>query len=285
MHLLLLEDDVDLGQAVADHRVAAGHPVHWCRHLAEARTATPPELALPDLHLPDGDGLELWRAWRAAGHGWPVIVLTARDQTRDRILGLQAGADDHLVKPFDLDELLARVDAVSRRSRPAASPLPAAAPVAGAAGPPWQLNLAARSAWRGGELLNLTQMEWAVLACLAQWRGRIYSRNEIEHRLDTLGLADAASNALEVIVSRLRKKLGAAAISTHRGLGYRLEARRPRPTGGRAQNPGLGGCRPGRCPGRHPTLAPANAAAAPVAVAAGGRLVAGLGRHGPGAVA
>lgn len=86
------------------------------------------------------------------------------------------------------------------------------------------MNLAARSAWRGGALLKLTQMEWAVLACLAQWRGRIDSRDEIEGRLAALGLADAASNSLEVIISRLRKKLGAAAISTHRGLGYRLES-------------------------------------------------------------
>ena len=238
MQLLLLEDDVDLGQAVADHMVAAGHPVHWCRHLAQARCAAPPGMALLDLHLPDGDGLDLLRDWRAAGHGWPVIVLTARDQIRDRILGLQAGADDYLVKPFDLDELLARVGAVARRSRAAAlpvltsaqplraaaQPLPTAAPASGAARPPWQLNLAARSAWRGDELLNLTQMEWAVLACLAQWRGRIYSRDEIEGRLAALGLTDAASNSLEVIISRLRKKLGAAAISTHRGLGYRLES-------------------------------------------------------------
>ena len=237
MQLLLLEDDVDLGQAVADHLVAAGHQVHWCRHLAQARCAASPGMALLDLHLPDGDGLALLRDWRAAGHGWPVIVLTARDQIRDRILGLQAGADDYLVKPFDLDELLARVAAVARRSRAAAvpvpvpvpvpasaQPLPAAAPASGAARPPWQLNLAARSAWRGDELLNLTQMEWAVLACLAQWRGRIYSRDEIEGRLAALGLTDAASNSLEVIISRLRKKLGAAAISTHRGLGYRLES-------------------------------------------------------------
>lgn len=122
MQLLLLEDDVDLGQAVADHLVAAGHPVHWCRHLAQARCAAPPGMALLDLHLPDGDGLDLLRDWRAAGHGWPVIVLTARDQIRDRILGLQAGADDCLDKPFDLDELLARVAAVARRSRAAAGP-------------------------------------------------------------------------------------------------------------------------------------------------------------------
>ena len=115
MQLLLLEDDVDLGQAVAAHLRAARHTVHWCRSIAEALAAPVPELALLDLHLPDGDGLALLRQWRAARRRWPVIVLTARDQVSDRIRGLQAGADDYLVKPFDLNELLARVDAVARR--------------------------------------------------------------------------------------------------------------------------------------------------------------------------
>jgi len=219
MNLLLLEDDEDLGQAVAAHLAAAGHRVHWCRSLAQARAATPPALALLDLRLPDGDGLDLLRAWRAAGQAWPVIVLTARDQVSDRIRGLQAGADDYLVKPFDLDELLARIDAVARRT--AAPPAPPAPPAEAASA--WRLDQDARTAWRGDTRVDLTQMEWAVLACLAQRRGRIYGRGEIEARLHADGLADAASNSLEVIVSRLRKKLGAAAISTHRGLGYRLE--------------------------------------------------------------
>lgn len=223
LDLLLLEDDPDLGQAVADHLAAAGHRVRWCRSLAEAGAAPAPALALLDLRLPDGDGLDLLRRWRADGLAWPVIVLTARDQVSDRIRGLQAGADDYLVKPFDLDELLARIDAVARRAAPAE-----AAPGSAAAGPApgqadWRLDLDARSAWRGRERVDLTQMEWTVLTCLAQRRGRIYSRGEIEARLHADGLADAASNSLEVIVSRLRKKLGAAAISTHRGLGYRLE--------------------------------------------------------------
>jgi len=218
LSLLLLEDDDDLGRAVADHLGAAGHRVTWCRRIAEVASAPPPALALIDLHLPDGDGLALLRQWRADGCDWPVIVLTARDQVSDRIRGLQAGADDYLVKPFDLDELLARVDAVARRSHAVAGPAPTGAPA-----PAWRLDVEAHAAWRGDERIDLTQMEWAVLACLAQRRGRIYSRGEIEGRLHGLGLADAASNSLEVIVSRLRKKLGADAISTHRGLGYRLE--------------------------------------------------------------
>ena len=213
MQMLLLEDDVDLAQAVLEHLRSAGHVVTWCRSIAQARAAPPPSLALLDLRLPDGDGLALLRDWRAGGQQWPVIVLTARDQVSDRIRGLQAGADDYLVKPFDLDELLARIAAVARR---------ALAPQVLASGA-LQLDIDAHEAWRDGMPLALTKMEWAVLACLAQRRGRIYSRAEIETRLDASGLADAASNSLEVIVSRLRRKLGAGALSTHRGIGYRLE--------------------------------------------------------------
>jgi two-component system OmpR family response regulator len=215
--LLLLEDDTDLGQALADHLRSAGHAVTWCQCIAQALLAPAPAMALVDLQLPDGDGLDLLRRWRSAGQGWPVIVLTARDQVSDRIRLLQAGADDYLVKPFDLDELLARVDAVSRRSAGQAEGRQGDQPSR------WRIDLDARQAWRGTQRLDLTQMEWAVLACLAQRRGRIYSRSDIEDRLDATGLAEATSNSLEVIVSRLRKKLGADAITTHRGLGYRLE--------------------------------------------------------------
>ena len=214
MNLLLLEDDPDLGRALADHLGAAGHVVQWCQRIADAWDAAEPDLALIDLHLPDGDGLGLLRMWRTAGRLWPVIVLTARDQVSDRIRCLNAGADDYLVKPFDLDEMQARVLAVARRSAPVA----AAGPAGGL-----RLDTDAHQAWIDGALVDLTQMEWTVLACLAQRPGRIFSRGEIEGRLHGLGLADASSNSLEVIVSRLRKKLGAATISTHRGLGYRLE--------------------------------------------------------------
>jgi two-component system OmpR family response regulator len=169
---------------------------------------------LLDLKLPDGDGLDLLRRWRDRSAPWPVIVLTARDRVRDRILGLQLGADDYLVKPFDLDELLARIQAVARRVGVAATP---------ARDEGWRIDAAAHRAWRGSRPVDLTRMEWAVLSCLATQRGRIYGRGEIESRLQAEGLADSQSNSLEVVVSRLRRKLGAASISTHRGLGYRLE--------------------------------------------------------------
>ena len=213
MNILLLEDDIDLGQAVADHLEAAGHQVHWCKLIEQARRVKDPEFALFDLNLPDGDGLTLLRDWRAAGRTVPVLVLTARDQVRDRILGLQAGADDYLVKPFDLHELLARIEAVRRRGS-ASSTLRVGDVV---------LDMTLRSASRDQMRIDLTAMEWAVLSCLARHPGRIYSRNEIDSFLSNEGIGDAESNSLEVIISRLRKKLGPMAISTHRGLGYRLD--------------------------------------------------------------
>ncbi len=214
MNVLLLEDDIDLGQAVTDHLEAAGHTVHWCKLLSQARRVEGPEIALLDLNLPDGDGLSLLREWRAEGRTLPVLALTARDQISDRIRGLQAGADDYVVKPFDLNELLARMDAVCRRG---------AAPNKMRIGDV-SVDLAARAATRGDERIEFTAMEWSVLTGLARHPGRIYSRSEIESHLAREGLGDSDSNSLEVIVSRLRKKLGPLAISTHRGLGYRLDA-------------------------------------------------------------
>lgn len=214
MNVLLLEDDIDLGQAVADHLEAAGHVVHWCKLISQARKIEAPELALLDLNLPDGDGLSLLRDWRAEGRTLPVLVLTARDAVSDRIRGLQAGADDYVVKPFDLNEILARMHAVCRRGAPAN--LLHIGDVT--------VDLAGRAAARGDERIEFTAMEWAVLSCLARQPGRIYSRADIDTQLTKDGMGESDSNSLEVIVSRLRKKLGPLAISTHRGLGYRLDA-------------------------------------------------------------
>jgi two-component system OmpR family response regulator len=182
---------------------------------SQARHDAGADLVLLDLNLPDGDGLDLLGEWRRSGRlAGPVIALTARDQVSDRIRGLKAGADDYMVKPFDLDELLARIDAVRRRG--ASPPTLMIGDVS--------LDVVARSAHRKDEAIELTAMEWAVIVCLARHPGRIYTRSEIESHLTGEGLGDAESNSLEVIVSRLRKKLGGAAISTHRGLGYRLDA-------------------------------------------------------------
>jgi two-component system OmpR family response regulator len=208
MQVLLLEDDIDLGQAVAEHLEARGDSVHWCKRIAQARAAAVPDIALLDLNLPDGDALLLLRSWRAQGDARPVIVLTALDQVSDRVRGLQAGADDYLVKPFDLEELTARIDALRRRVDP-----PPRLVVGAVA-----LDLPNRRAQRDGAPIDLTATEWAVLEGLARREGRICGRE-----LLGAALPGDHSNSLEVIVSRLRKKLGAEAITTHRGLGYRLE--------------------------------------------------------------
>jgi two-component system OmpR family response regulator len=213
MNVLLLEDDIDLGQAVSDHLESVGHNVHWCKLVEQARAASDAEMALLDLNLPDGDALSLVREWRGCGSKLPVIVLTARDLVSDRIRGLQAGADDYLVKPFDLHELLARMEAIRRRVAP-----PARLTVGDVA-----LDIPSHLALRAGERIELTGMEWAVLASLARQPGRVFSRGEIEAHLAREGIGDSESNSLEVIVSRLRKKLGTMIISTHRGLGYRLD--------------------------------------------------------------
>ena len=221
LHVLLLEDDIDLGQAVVDHLEAQGHRVSWMKLCAQAHRVlvdTEIHLVLVDRRLPDGDGLDVVRRMRASGDMRPVIALTARDQVSDRIQGLQAGADDYLVKPFDLDELLARIDAVTRRSGSAPASAQECTLPNGV-----MLDFTRKIARRHGEALNLTAMEWSLLACLVRRPLRIWSRADLEQALYEHSRQEPESNSLEVIVSRLRRKLGSACISTHRGLGYRLE--------------------------------------------------------------
>ena len=217
MRILLIEDDPQLSEALASFLRAKGFVVDTAGTLAQARAALPAAhwgAVLLDLHLPDGDGLSLLPALRRHSPGTPVIVLTARDQVSDRIRGLEAGADDYLVKPFDLDEMLARMSAIQRRSTP--SPHLKVQDC--------EFDLANLRAWRRGSGVDLTAMEWTVLRVLSGHIGRIYSRTDIESTLVSEGLLAGESNTLEVIISRLRKKLGATLITTHRGLGYRLDA-------------------------------------------------------------
>jgi two-component system OmpR family response regulator len=217
MRILLIEDEPVLGEAVATHLKRSNHAVDWVRRLDDAEAALRAVdygLILLDLHLPDGRGLDLLRALRQAADSRPVIILTARDQIRDRIEGLNAGADDYLVKPFDLDELVARILAVQRRSAEKASPTFRAGSLV--------IDQAARKAWRDGEEVPLTAREWALLNCLAERAGATLSKAQLEDALYAFG-SEVESNTVEAFVSRLRKKLGAQAIRTIRGLGYRLE--------------------------------------------------------------
>lgn len=216
MRILLIEDDETLGSAVRDHVAADGHAVDWATRLADAGTSIRTaayDLILLDLMLPDGRGVDFLRRRRAGGDATPVIILTARDQISDRIDGLNAGADDYLVKPFDLAELSARIAAVARRYSGNPNPLVEVGDLA--------IDLAARAVYRGGRAVDLTAKEWAIFEALVQRPGAILSRGQLEDRLYGFG-DEIESNTIEVHVSRLRKKLGKDVIETLRGLGYRL---------------------------------------------------------------
>ncbi|MBN9305977.1 MAG: DNA-binding response regulator [Devosia sp. 67-54] len=218
MRILLVEDDEMLGGAVRDHLGANGHATDWMLSIADAahaRATTSYDLVLLDLGLPDGSGLGFLRALRRMNEGVPVIILTAMDQLTTRIDGLNAGADDYLVKPFDLGELLARVSAVSRRYTGNANPLIKIGPLT--------IDQARRTAAVDGQGLDLTAREWAILDRLAQHPGVVISKAQLEDALFEFG-AEVESNAVEVYVSRLRKKLGHHLIHTSRGMGYRLAA-------------------------------------------------------------
>ncbi|MEQ9333641.1 response regulator transcription factor [Thalassobaculum sp.] len=217
MRILLVEDEPDLGAAVREHLAADGHAVDWVMRVDDADAslrAVDYGLVLLDLHLPDGRGLDLLKAIRAAANASPVIIVTARDQISDRIAGLNAGADDYLVKPFDLDELRARVAAVSRRY--AGNPNPTL----------WlgelEIDKASRRIRRGDETIELTRREWAVLDLLMQRPGAVVSKGRLEEALYDFE-AEVESNTVEVHVSRLRKKLGRDTIRTLRGVGYRVD--------------------------------------------------------------
>lgn len=216
MRLLLVEDSVSLGEAVREQITDAGYAVDWMQCLAHAQTSvatTDYDLILLDLLLPDGKGLDFLKKLRQAGNTTPIIILTALDQLTDRIAGLNAGADDYLVKPFDLDELSARIAAVARRSSGNPSPVIQLKDL--------KVDLVSHKVARGKMLINLTAKEWAVFEALLQHSGALLSRAQLEENLYAFG-AEIESNAVEVHISRLRKKLGHDLIETVRGMGYRL---------------------------------------------------------------
>lgn len=217
MRVLLIEDEPWLGEAVRDQIEKDGHPTDFVASLAEARrylAAATYDLILLDLLLPDGRGLDFLRELRAGGSTVPVIILTALDQVSHRIAGLNAGADDYLVKPFDLSELSARVSAVSRRYSGNPNPLVTLGEL--------RIDTAGRSVMRGDAHIDLTASEWALLEALIQRPGLIVSRSRLEDRLYSFN-EEIGSNTIEVHMSRLRKKLGADVIETLRGLGYRFK--------------------------------------------------------------
>jgi len=218
MRVLLIEDDTVLGTAVRDQIAADGHSIDWAMRLdaaGEYLDVAVYDLILLDLMLPDGRGQPFLRALRARGNVMPVIILTALDQISDRIEGLNAGADDYMVKPFDLSELSARVGAVARRYSGNPNPLINLGDL--------EIDLAARSVCRNGKPVQMTAREWVLFEAFVQRPGQLLSKAQLEERLYSFE-TEIESNTIEVHVSRLRKKLGRDRIETVRGLGYRLGA-------------------------------------------------------------
>lgn len=216
MRILLVEDDNTLGRAVREHVASLGHGVDWMQRLDDGREAlatTAYELVLLDLNLPDGHGLDLLKELRRRGSVVPVMILTAQDQIAQRIEGLNSGADDYLVKPFDLSELSARIAAVGRRYGGNPNPLLQLGNL--------EIDLARRIITIEGRAVDLTSREWAVFELLARQPNIMVSKGAIETSLYEFG-AEVESNAVEVYVSRLRKKLGKDAIVTIRGAGYKM---------------------------------------------------------------
>jgi two-component system response regulator QseB len=219
MRLLLVEDDRMLGAGVQQGLRRAGHAVDWVRDGVEAESALatePYDVVLLDLGLPRKGGLEVLRALRRRGATVPVLVLTAQDAVADRVAGLDAGADDYLVKPFDLDELAARVRALHRRRAGRSAPLLENGPLV--------LDPTGHEVRLDGAPVGLSAREFALLEALLERPGRPLSRTQLEERLYGWG-EEVESNAVEVHVHALRRKLGAHWIKTLRGVGYMVPRR------------------------------------------------------------
>jgi two-component system response regulator QseB len=218
VRVLLVEDDAMIGAAAQEGLRREGHAVDWVRDGAQASAALANgvyETMLLDLGLPKRDGLTVLRELRAKRNDVPVIVITARDGVADRIAGLDAGADDYLVKPFDLDELAARIRAVARRRAGRAAATLQVGDL--------ELDTSARRAkWKGREVA-LSAREFALLETLAERPGAYFTRAQLEDRVYGWG-EEIGSNAVEVHIHALRRKLDPAVIRTVRGLGYCLAA-------------------------------------------------------------
>ena len=218
MHILLIEDDLAFGRALQQALATEGFTTVWLRRVADA-PASPSELGvdgvLLDLTLPDGTGFELLRRWRAAGAAVPVLVLTARSALEDRLAGLDGGADDFLVKPFAMAELVSRLRAVMRR-------------YASQSGEVWRVGSITieprrREVRLDGRALALSRREFGLLVELAREPGVVQSKETLAHRLEPLG-DPVDFGTLEIHVFNLRRKLGAHWIQTVRGVGYKLAA-------------------------------------------------------------
>lgn len=214
MRLLVVEDDTMIGETVLDLLRAESYAVDWVKdgETADAALLTGSyDLVLLDLGLPRKDGLAVLRSLRARHDRVPVLIATARDSVEQRIAGLDAGADDYVLKPYDLDELLARIRALIRRASGRAEPTYELRGVS--------INPATREVTVGGRPVLLSSREWAVLEPLLARPGVVLSRTQLEEKLYSWR-EEISSNAVEVYIHGLRKKLGAGLIQNIRGVGY-----------------------------------------------------------------
>ena len=216
MRILLVEDDPELGDGLTVGLRQAGFAVDWLRDGNSADQALQSEsfdFVVLDLGLPRLSGMEVLNRARSRGQDMPILILTARDATGDKVSGLDAGADDYLVKPIDLDELTARIRALTRRSAGRADPLLVHGDVV--------LDPAAHSVTVAGQPVELSSREFSLLQMLLESAGRVLTRSQLEQSL--YGWRDEPdSNALEVHIHHLRKKLGSELIRTLRGVGYTI---------------------------------------------------------------
>ncbi len=218
MRILLVEDDRMIGESICEGLAQEGETVDWVRDGIAAENAIgaePYAAVLLDLGLPRRDGIEVLRRIRSLRNDVPVLVITARDAVSDRVQGLDAGADDYLVKPFDLDELAARVRALVRRAAGRAAPVLVHGPLS--------IDPATREVRVHGRLVALSGREFALLQALTSRPGVVLSRAQLEERLYGWD-EEVASNAVEVHIHNLRRKLGADVISSERGVGYTIPA-------------------------------------------------------------
>ena len=217
MQILLVEDDRALASALQDAQRQQDYAINV---VASGEAAVyvintdPPDLVILDLGLPDIDGIEVLKRVRQKQHDLPILLLTARSQVEDKISGLDSGADDYLAKPFEMEELFARLRVLARRLNTSKTAEIAIAEV--------RLDINLKTVSLGGKELELSRKEYMLLKSLMENAGRVQTRHTLESRLYSWG-EEVASNALEVHIHHLRKKLGSDFIKTIRGVGYKVQ--------------------------------------------------------------
>ncbi|MDH5325448.1 MAG: response regulator transcription factor [Gammaproteobacteria bacterium] len=219
MRLLLVEDNASVGKGVYTGLNQAGYAVDWVKDGETAYSALMAEqydVAILDLGLPGRSGIDLLSDIRSRDNKVPVLILTARDTVNDRVIGLDSGADDYMIKPFDIDELNARIRALLRRSHDRATPVLVSGNLS--------LDPASHTVRKGGEIVELTPRAFDILQTLMENQGRVMSRSRLEDSLYSWK-DEIESNAVEVHIHQIRKKLGNDLIRTIRGVGYIMDTR------------------------------------------------------------